>query len=213
MNFACKHTGGQLVFGTGSDKMKIFAIALVAALTLPVSAGAVNVVANAGFESGALGPWFNTAGGNWAATNTDAHSGGFSAIDTGNFEIRQDFAPVAVSALTTAQFWLKHPNLNGAPTYVTLTYSDNSNTGFVVSTGGSGWELINVLGNLDVSKSLSAFAIYGYSGGGGDDVTLLDDVLFDNGAAAVPEPATWALMIGGFALTGAAMRRRPLATA
>ena len=27
-------------------------------------------------------------------------------------------------------------------------------------------------------------------------------------AAAVPEPATWALMIGGFALAGAAMRRR-----
>jgi len=28
------------------------------------------------------------------------------------------------------------------------------------------------------------------------------------GAGAVPEPATWALMIGGFAMTGVAMRRR-----
>lgn len=28
---------------------------------------------------------------------------------------------------------------------------------------------------------------------------------------AIPEPATWALMIGGFALTGAAMRRRKVA--
>ncbi len=27
-------------------------------------------------------------------------------------------------------------------------------------------------------------------------------------AAAVPEPATWAMMIGGFAFAGAAMRRR-----
>jgi hypothetical protein len=27
--------------------------------------------------------------------------------------------------------------------------------------------------------------------------------------AAVPEPASWALMIGGFGLAGAAMRRRP----
>jgi hypothetical protein len=31
---------------------------------------------------------------------------------------------------------------------------------------------------------------------------------FSGGANAVPEPASWAMMIGGFALTGAAMRRR-----
>lgn len=30
---------------------------------------------------------------------------------------------------------------------------------------------------------------------------------------AVPEPASWALMIGGFGLAGVALRRRPLATA
>ena len=30
---------------------------------------------------------------------------------------------------------------------------------------------------------------------------------------AVPEPATWAMMIGGFGLVGAAMRRRAAATA
>ena len=186
--------------------MRTYLVALATALALPVSAGAVNAVSNAGFESGGLGPWFNSTGGNWAATSTDAHSGSFSARDVGNFEIRQDFTPVAVSSITTAQFWLKHPGLNGAPTYVTLTYSDSSSTGFIVFTSGSGWELINVLSNLDVSKSLSAFAIYGYSGGG-DEVTLLDDVLFDGGSA-VPEPASWALMIGGFAMVGSAMRRR-----
>lgn len=31
------------------------------------------------------------------------------------------------------------------------------------------------------------------------------------GAGAVPEPASWAMMIGGFAIAGAAMRRRPAA--
>ncbi|NJC34330.1 hypothetical protein GGR88_001804 [Sphingomonas jejuensis] len=31
--------------------------------------------------------------------------------------------------------------------------------------------------------------------------------------AAVPEPATWAMMIGGFALVGGLMRRRPVAVA
>jgi hypothetical protein len=39
------------------------------------------------------------------------------------------------------------------------------------------------------------------------------DVVFSNsgGAPGVPEPASWALMIAGFGLVGAAMRRRKLA--
>jgi hypothetical protein len=42
---------------------------------------------------------------------------------------------------------------------------------------------------------------------------ILDNVSLDIAApgAAVPEPATWAMMIGGFALAGAAMRRRQTA--
>lgn len=44
------------------------------------------------------------------------------------------------------------------------------------------------------------------------DIMALDDVTFQ--AAAVPEPATWALMIGGFGLAGASLRaRRRLAAA
>jgi hypothetical protein len=35
-----------------------------------------------------------------------------------------------------------------------------------------------------------------------------DDFTFTVGAGAIPEPATWAMMIGGFALVGASMRRR-----
>jgi PEP-CTERM motif len=41
------------------------------------------------------------------------------------------------------------------------------------------------------------------------NLVLLDDVSV-NGGAAVPEPASWALMIGGFGLAGAALRRRRL---
>ena len=40
--------------------------------------------------------------------------------------------------------------------------------------------------------------------------TFVSEVTFD-GTAAIPEPATWAMMIGGFALAGAAMRRRKVA--
>ncbi len=40
---------------------------------------------------------------------------------------------------------------------------------------------------------------------------FLDNVSVNALPGAVPEPATWAMMIGGFALAGAAMRRRKTA--
>lgn len=48
--------------------------------------------------------------------------------------------------------------------------------------------------------------------GGGGDYFAVDDLSISV-AAAVPEPASWALMIAGFGLVGAAMRRRVAATA
>lgn len=40
-----------------------------------------------------------------------------------------------------------------------------------------------------------------------------DNITLGSATPGVPEPATWALMIGGFAMVGAAMRRRAVATA
>lgn len=52
----------------------------------------------------------------------------------------------------------------------------------------------------------------GSNGGNGSNDPLIDGVSFDVAASgAVPEPATWALMIGGFGLVGAGMRRRTAA--
>ncbi len=46
---------------------------------------------------------------------------------------------------------------------------------------------------------------------GGDPVQPLTYrvTISDSAAVAVPEPATWAMMIGGIGMTGAAFRRRP----
>jgi PEP-CTERM motif len=46
-----------------------------------------------------------------------------------------------------------------------------------------------------------------------DQTSFIDGVSFDIAPlSAVPEPASWALMIAGFGLVGSAMRRRPSAT-
>jgi len=44
------------------------------------------------------------------------------------------------------------------------------------------------------------------SAGRADYIRIYDDV---NGISPTPEPATWAMMVGGFAMVGFAMRRRP----
>lgn len=63
-------------------------------------------------------------------------------------------------------------------------------------------------GNYSAYVFDHACGIYYCAGGGGE--TAFNYAFSING---VPEPATWALMIGGFAMTGFAMRRRASAVA
>jgi hypothetical protein len=52
-------------------------------------------------------------------------------------------------------------------------------------------------------------SLYGFGIDGGPlPGTLSLDIYAKLGAGAVPEPATWAMMIGGFGMVGSAMRRR-----
>ena len=69
----------------------------------------------------------------------------------------------------------------------------------------------NVLASL-TGVYISSDYTNGTSLVGVTDITQIDNVRF-TGPAAVPEPATWALMIGGFGLVGSALRRRALARA
>ncbi len=96
----------------------------------------------------------------------------------------------------------------------------------IVIVAGGGWQKISyslaeadleaALG--DVNGALSGATVlrlyHGVADGfPGEAVSAQLGVDNIRAIAAVPEPATWALMIGGFGLTGAALRRRAARTA
>jgi hypothetical protein len=68
----------------------------------------------------------------------------------------------------------------------------SSNFALTIRAGGAGWQ-----GGTDESWGIDNFALSAITGVGG----------------GVPEPATWAMMISGFGLVGAAARRRRIAAA
>jgi hypothetical protein len=180
------------------------------ALAFASPATAANVLSNAGFESGSLSPWFQdhsfSSGTDWFVTNADSHSGTYSAEDTGNKELRQNFAGIAGSSITQFSFWAEHP-VEGTASLLAYDffYSDSTSAEFLVDTVGTGWTLFDVLANLNTSKTLVGFSIYGNSYPG--DITRVDDFVINVGGA-VPEPASWAMMLLGFAAIGMAVRRR-----
>ena len=71
------------------------------------------------------------------------------------------------------------------------------------------------IGHLDVAFGLSTTTGFILQWGPDSFNGGIDDLTFtvDAGGSAVPEPSSWALMIAGFGVTGAAMRRRKAALA
>ena len=103
--------------------------------------------------------------------------------------------------------------------------------------GSAGWNVLTLLGTSNPADGGNPYVIHGtdvlnpasgYQGSGGtalvtltftdDDATNFTGLKFDANqnafeidsmnVTAVPEPATWAMMIGGFGLIGLSMRRR-----
>jgi hypothetical protein len=134
-----------------------------------------------------------------------------------------------------SQSWYPDGGGTGYTRITLASLADFANIQFMASSGffGGGATLFYELLNNGVSVQtgaagpapgyLQAFAYYGFSGGGFDEVRLQAqfgsqfstsnfeagayDAIAANGAT-VPEPAIWALMIGGFGMAGAALRRR-----
>jgi hypothetical protein len=89
----------------------------------------------------------------------------------------------------------------------------------VLINGGSGGVFDLLSGSAGSNGNLLFFGITSaspissitFAGAGRNDGFGFDDLTVGQ-AAAVPEPATWAMFIGGFGLIGGAMRRRQRAT-
>ena len=101
--------------------------------------------------------------------------------------------------------------LGSLDTYNTLTlrYEDGSSQAY------AGGQIINDLSfpsGDQISGETNGVVSYRVTSGprltGATFTSSANSFEFDNLAAAVPEPATWAMMIGGFGMIGAASRRR-----
>ena len=95
----------------------------------------------------------------------------------------------------------------------TVTFSDGTTQSITLAGAGTSCCVgeLAFVGFTDPGKSISSVTILAGTPGTGQDAIGVDDVRFQS---AVPEPATWAMMLVGFGGLGAAMRsRRRMATA
>lgn len=189
------------MFAAGSQSYAVRSLTVVTLLLVPGLALGANILTNPDYETGALAPWYQLLdyGGptNWTVTTAEAHTGTYSATDQGNKLMVQYFAPVPTSNITLASVWVKNPNALFNAIY--LEYSDASSGAGLFGTTGQ-WQYVDFTPWLSPGKSLVAVGVWGYSSGGTDERTYVDDWMVE----AVPEPATLGLLSLGLVF----LRRR-----
>ncbi|MFS0737260.1 PEPxxWA-CTERM sorting domain-containing protein [Sphingomonas sp. 1P06PA] len=202
-------------------------LAAVIAIALGTSSAsaAVNLVTNGSFEDPISTGNFTTLSGNQLP--------GWS-VDTGNVDVvlqppyvafdgtqALDLVGTGVSTGSISQqiatgtglyrLTFAYTNNTDSSGPFSATYSIGGVTGSVTASGGTSanpnWQTISV----DFLATGATTLSFADTSGAGNQGIFLDAV----SVTAVPEPAAWALMIGGFGLVGGAMRRRSvrLATA
>jgi hypothetical protein len=178
-------------------------LAAVAAVTFAVVPASANLVANGSFETGDFSGW--TQGGDTSFTFvTDAVAGGgpTDGIYHAAFGPTDNYGGIYQNLATTA----------GATYFLSfdIAYLGGDPNAFALL-----WDGIFLIDALDVA-AFDYGTVSGYVTASSSSTELLFAFysppsfwLLDNvSVSAIPEPASWALMIAGFGMIGAAMRRR-----
>ena len=115
----------------------------------------------------------------------------------------------AAKGLTSMSVYIGSPDAYNSITFYSNSFAGGSQT----LTGAA---LFNPNANFGGNQGLGVEANYDFGGAKVSKVVFgstANSFEFDNvaGVAGVPEPATWALMIGGLGLMGVALRRRSVA--
>ena len=189
-------------------KKLLFVVTLAIFSTTSLFAG--EVLQNGGFESGTLGPWYNAVNScnvgtciNWAVETNTVFAGQDAAGNTGDIELRQDFAPVLGSQITNISFWFDASIYEGEAIY--LYYSDGTH-GFVGQIEqGNQWTYNNVTGAVDPTKFLTGIGLWG---GSPDVVTYVDNISITTGAPPIPEPGALTMFGSGLLAMAGAVRRK-----
>lgn len=181
---------------------------LIAAAAVP--AGAATII-NGSFETGNFSGWtLSSSGGLTGSTivsTAQADAGLYSArfrTGTGNFRIISQ----TVATNVGQNYLLRYSMLNqGARAFDTIDVTTGGTTISFGNRSPFGWTQFVQGFQATSTSTLIRFAVK-HTGGTTGNYLYLDKV-----SLSVPEPSTWAMLIVGFGLVGAAGRRRRISLA
>ena len=199
-------------------------LAATALALVPTPASAVELIVNGGFENPTVAnpccttvppaplpgwtvsPNVNVVNGTFSSTAGNLAEEGAQYLDLvgegGTGAISQTFATVA-GQVYTLSFIFSHNLFSGTPS-ASASFSVDGLVGSVFHNSGSTSDLDWLIfsGNFLADNSSATLNFTNLTGGINEGV-LLDAISVQ---AAVPEPATWAMMLLGFGAIGGAMR-------
>lgn len=209
--------------------MKKFALVLAALAALPTGGQAANLLVNGNFEASSsqtITPpgWTNIGHSDgviaYSVFGTPAYDGNYyydiggygGALPAAGDGITQSVATVIGGAYTLT-FGYSSENVSGVTFLDVLIGSQFTQYALPISGTGAFLKPFTTVSINYVATGIStaiSFTVSPQSSSFGNNDPLIDGVIFDGATGAVPEPATWAMMLSGFGLVGAAARRRRL---